>query len=498
LSHLNKKSLVLVAFAAQAAVTWLAPLPALGQTSGLFGRSQTIDSLGRNVTGTQNHGLRGGFEPGEEISRLDDEDTDRRRREEDGQISGNSQGEDAILLPDAENTAIQATRRRERSDEAEEDPFAPLGIRAGSFLLFPELSTESVYSDNIFLSSSNREDDWALEFTPRLTARSDWSRHSLIGTISAVRSYYERFESENEETFSAAVTGQIDIRRNTNLVMQASYSQNLGDRSDTDFPSDSSERSQERNHGLSLEGNHTFNRVTLTLRGEISDEDFEDGVRNDGTIINNDDRDFTERRLTGRAGYEFQPGVTAFVEASTNERNFAERIDDNGTINGSSGYDVQGGLSFQLTGKLTGEASAGYALQTPDDAALSDVDGLIFNAGLEWQASGLTTLRFDASSTVAETTQTGSAGSVVRAAEVSIEHRPRRNIVLGARVEFEREEFSGSSGEDDEWRFGLTGEYNFTRSIAMTLAYEHLKSTSSSPGSDYNENEIRLGMRVRR
>jgi len=137
LSHLKKKSLVPVAFAALTAVTWLAPLPALGQTSGLFGRSQTIDSLGRNATSTQNNGLRGGFEPGDEISRLDDEDSDRRRRGEDGQISGNSQGEDAILLPDAENTAIQTTLRPERGDDAEEDPFAPLGIRVGSFLLFP-------------------------------------------------------------------------------------------------------------------------------------------------------------------------------------------------------------------------------------------------------------------------------------------------------------------------------------------------------------------------
>ena len=76
-----------------------------------------------------------------------------------------------------------------------------------------------------------------------------------------------------------------------------------------------------------------FNRQ---LRGELSEEDFDDGTLIDGSSINNDDRDFTERRLTGRAGYEFQPGVTAFVEASTNERDFAERIDDDGTLNGSS------------------------------------------------------------------------------------------------------------------------------------------------------------------
>ena len=487
---LKKKSTASVALAALSVAAWLAPLPALGQSADPFGQRQIRDRDGRDAGAIGINDLRGVIDAGEDDSDYrDDPDARRRMDGEDRRGSRISDSEDGTLTRDAENAATEEARRqlladerravREDEDEEEEDPFAPLGIRVGSFLLFPELSAETVYSDNIFLSSSNPQSDWALEFTPLLIVRSDWNRHSLTGAIRGIRSYYERFSTENEETFAAALSGQIDIRRNTNLVVEASYSQSLGDRSDTDFPSDSAERPQERTQDVSLEGNHTFNRLTLTLRGEIREEEFDDGKRIDGSIINNGDRDFTERRLTGRVAYEFQPGVAAFAEASTNERNFAERIDDGGTISGSSGYDVQGGLSFQLTDKLTGEVSAGYALQTPDDPTLDDVDGLIFNAALEWLATGLTTVRFDASSTVAETTLTGSAGSIVRAAELSVEHRPRRNIVLGASVEFEREEFSGSGGEDDEWRYGLTGEYIFTRSIAATLAYEHLKSTTS-------------------
>ena len=307
----------------------------------------------------------------------------------------------------------------------EEDPYAALGVRLGSFLFFPELSVESVYDDNLFLSPSAREGDWALVLTPSLRVQSAWSRHSLTGTLNGVRSYHDRFSSENDETFSAGVAGRLDIRRNTNLVAEANYSQSLEDRSSSDFPSGTAGRAETRNQDVSLEGNHSFNRVTLTLRGNLFEEDFDDGTSEDGSVINNDDRDFTERRVTARVSYEFQPGVAGFLEASVNERNFAESVDDDGTRNGSSGRDMQGGLSFQLTGKLTGEISAGYALQTPDDATLSDIDGLIFNAGLEWQATGLTTLRLDASSQVDETTQAGSAGSIVRGAAVSLEHRPQ-------------------------------------------------------------------------
>lgn len=380
----------------------------------------------------------------------------------------------------------------------EVDPYEPLGVRFGSFLLFPELHTESVYRDNIFLSPTNPEGDWALALTPSLTARSDWNRHSLEGTVSGVRSFHERFSSEDDKTFSVQTRGQLDVRRDTNVVTSAGYTQALEDRSSNDFPANAEERPETRTTDASLEGNHTFNRLTATLRGEVSEQDFGSARATDGTIINNDDRDYTERRLVGRLSYELQPGIAAFVEASGNERDFVQEVDSSGVRSNSSGHDVQGGLSFKLSGKLTGEVSAGYAIQTPDDPSLKDVDGLIFNAGLEWKASGLTTVRLDADSEVAETVQTGTAGSITRAVEVSVEHRPRRHIVLGALLGYERETFSGISQTDEDWTVGLSGEYIFTPSVALTVDYEHLESTSSVPGSDYTVDEVRMGLRLRR
>lgn len=385
-----------------------------------------------------------------------------------------------------------------REEAEEEDPYAAQGVRLGGFLLFPELAVESVYNDNIFLSSTRPEGDWALELTPSLSLRSDWSRHSLEANFSGVRSYHEEFETENDETFSANVTGQLDIRRDTNIIASTGYSKSLEDRGSNDFPSNAAERAATRNRDASLEGNHTLNRVTLTLRGELSEENFDDSVASDGSNIDNSDRDYAEQRLTGRVAYEFQPGVQAFVEASTNDRNFERKTDSNGLLNGSSGHEVQAGLAFKLTGKLTGEASAGYALQTPDERTLKDVNGLIFNAALEYKATALTTLRFDAASEIEETTSADSAGSINRSVEFSVEHKPRRNIILGASIAYENEQFSGINETDEDVVVGLTGEYLFTPSVGLIVSYEHGESMSSTPGSDYSTDEVRMGMRFRR
>jgi len=380
----------------------------------------------------------------------------------------------------------------------EEDPYAPIGVRMGSFLLFPELAAESVYNDNIFLSSIRPEGDWALALTPALRVQSDWSRHSLEANVGGEYSFHERFRTEDDESFAADVTGQIDLRRSTNIVASAGYSRAFEDRSSSDFPANAAERPLVRSNDWSLGGNHTFNRLTLTLRGDVSTDNYGDSVAVDGSLIDNSGRDYTERRLTSRAGYEFQPGVQAFVEGSVNERDFVEAVDSGGQLNGSSGHDIQAGLAFKLSGKLTGEASAGYALQTPDDPTLKDVDGLIFNAALEYKPTALTTLRFDAASQVAETTVTGSAGSINRNVEFSAEHRPRRNIILGASIGYQNEKFSGTGETDEDWTTGLTGEYLFTPSVGLIVSYEHVESTSSVPGNDYSTNEVRMGMRFRR
>lgn len=383
-------------------------------------------------------------------------------------------------------------------ETVETDPYAAIGVRVGGFLLFPELLAESVYKDNVFLSPTQPEGDWALELTPSLAVRSDWSRHSLQANISGLRSFHERFKTEDDETFSTSIAGQLDIRRDTNIKASAGLSHSLEDRGSNDFPANAAERAATRSTDAMLEGNHTFNRVTFTLRGEASEENFDNSLAADGSTIDNSQRDYIEHRLTGRAAYEFQPGVQAFIEASTNDREFARRLDDNGLLNGSSGHDVQAGLAFRLSGKLTGEASAGYALQTPDASTLKDVDGLIFNAALEYKASALTTFRFDAASEIAETTTAGSAGSINRSAVVSVAHRPRRNIIVGASLGYEHEKFSGTDETSEDWVTALTGEYLFTPSVGLVVSYEHAESLSSIPGSDYSTDEVRMGMRFRR
>lgn len=507
--RLRKIRFVPFLLAALAAAAFV-PMPAWGQEVVLPNRLENPDAeLDRDIEELERSELRGILDP-----ELEDEARFARRR------ANRAEALRGATLPDADRANLDIFGRQpgdalnpnpllgdqpprpvaegELDPDREEDPYAALGIRAGSFLLFPEVTADTVYTDNVFQSAVVKKGDWSVELAPSLAIRSDWSRHSLEFTTRALRSYHDRFQTEEDKTFSAGVAGQFDIRRRTNLVADANYIEYLEDRSSNDLPTDTAERPKIRNRDLSLEGNHAFNRVSLTLRGEIEEEAYGESILIDGTVENNADRDFTERRLTGRVAYEFRPDVAAFIETSVNEREFDEVVNRNGRLNSSKGYDMQGGLSFQLTGKLTGEVSAGYAIQKPDDTLLEDLDGLIVNAALEWQVTGLTTLQFDASSDIDESIDADSTGSLVTAATVSVEHRPRRHIVLGASLGYEHDEDSGAGELDQTWQLGLTGEYIISRSVALTAGYDYEKNIEDDSADNYSVNEVRFGVRVRR
>ena len=55
----------------------------------------------------------------------------------------------------------------------------PLGMRAGSFLIYPRLGLQETYNDNIFAVESDEQDDFITLVRPQLDVRSDWTNHAV-------------------------------------------------------------------------------------------------------------------------------------------------------------------------------------------------------------------------------------------------------------------------------------------------------------------------------
>ena len=369
------------------------------------------------------------------------------------------------------------------------EPYTPIGIRAGSFIILPVLETSVLFDSNTF-QSSPAERDRAIELLPTVRVVSNWSVHALELRATGVVSQFQEFDSENERAYTLEARGRLDITRRTNFEGLLARAVTQEGRDDINA-SVSGDRADVTRDQYALTLNHRFNRLRLQLRGSHIDEDV-----SETTTDPNDDRDERETEIALRASWEFKPTLFAFAEAAVNTRKFGAPSADDGLRRDSRGVRYRAGLSFGNTDQiLRGEISLGYGRQSPDEAALSDVSGLLVDANLAWRISGLTTLLFTASTSFDDSTDADVSGVITRSANVELRHSFRRNLVGTIGTGIEISDFEGPSETEKEVTALAGLEYFMNRNVTLFGRYQF---TRFNGADDYTDNEIRLGLRLSR
>lgn len=367
----------------------------------------------------------------------------------------------------------------------EEDPYAPIGIRAGSFILYPSVTFEQRFDDNVLRAETGAISDRAIAILPALRVVSDWSRHSLEADVSGVASTYQKFDSEDERALDANLRGRVDVTSDTLIDGALGYRLSQESRGTIDFPADAADRPDVTGKTASLALTQRFNRLTLRLRGAVADSDRSgDGL--------DDSEDYLEKALGLRAAYEVSPGLHFFVEHERSRRTYGAASAADGLLRDADGHVTRAGVAAQITAKLVGELSAGKLVERPDADALAPIEGLVADGSLTWTPSALTTVNLGFRSAIAPTAIAGSAGALERGADVEVRHEFRRWFAAIAGLDYTVRDYAGTAIEEDELtgRFGL--EYLIGREWVLGAEYARTEFWSSEAGGDYSDNLFRV------
>ena len=107
-------------------------------------------------------------------------------------------------------------RGRETSVTTRPHPeYAPLGIKAGSFLIYPSVDTRLRYDSNIFADTSNRKSDGISDTTLHVEADSTWSQHALNLFADLRRREYFSSGTESNTAFRIGADGELIVDRLT-------------------------------------------------------------------------------------------------------------------------------------------------------------------------------------------------------------------------------------------------------------------------------------------
>ena len=374
--------------------------------------------------------------------------------------------------------------------------YEALGVRAGTFTVYPRVQVDAEHSDNVFAVATGEQSDWVVKIKPEVALESGWSRHAVSGYARATISRNVDFESENTNDYGAGAAGRLDISRASNIAAGADYARLTEPRTSSNTPSSTGDPIAYDLTAAYLAGTQIRGRTKLSARGDVRQFDYKDGRTLGGAVVDQDNRDRTVSSLTGRGDYAISPATAVFVQATVNKRAY----DQPGTLalpaRDSDGYELLAGANFEVGALARGEVAVGYISQTFDSPSYDKIDGFGARAQLEWFPSQLTTVTATGSRTIEDAGITGAAGYLSTAVGVAVDHELMRNVLLNANLTYTSDEYEGIDRTDDRLQASASATYLVNRTLGISLAASHFEQSSGglNRGVDFDVNRLSLSL----
>lgn len=383
-------------------------------------------------------------------------------------------------LPD---TKIAPSRGQAVDDRARES-YEAQGIRAGSFIVFPTLTSKLIFNDNLFATPNDPKDDFTIDLGPEVGFYSDWKNHAFNGYASAnIGRYFER-TSEEYEDGSVGLNGRLDITRNIKTYINANGSHLHEERGSVDDVNGVEPTTYNLYNG-DIIYDHKINRFRFELDVGAAVYRYDNTETSAGLILS-DLRDRIEYKAGGRAEYMFFDNYGVFVSMDGTDIDY-DSLNSDGILRSSNGYEARAGALIELTGVLSGDVYVGYIDRRYKENALRDTNAPVYGAGLLWNFSGLTTLRFNASQAIAETTSTDVSGILNTTAAVTVNHELKRNILLNGLLEYTDSDFRGTDRNDDNIKAEVGATYLLNQNFGVEFSLRYTDRTSTDAAQEYEQ-----------
>ncbi|MCC0037898.1 MAG: outer membrane beta-barrel protein [Brucellaceae bacterium] len=383
------------------------------------------------------------------------------------------------------------------ADTSDDDPYAPLGLRVGTFTVRPTLEQGVTWTSNTY-SSANPESSTLSETTLRLNATSDWARH--YAALNGYGTFRKSIAGAPYSNFEAGIDGELrlDLGNEFQATATAGYQRRPEDASSpVEIVGVTGEPIRQTLSGsLGLAKN--LGKLRFAVTGQVERDIYGDADLDTGGTLSQKDRNTTLATVALRAGYEVSPAITPFAELEIGRRFYDVEMDAAGYERSANRLGASAGVEFDLRDKLTGEIAAGWFREDIDDPRLASISGLLLRGNLDWSPVRGTTVTLDGSTTVEGTTTAGESGSLLYAGSIALARDIRQNLTTTATLGASYRDYVGTGGHD----LTLSGQVGLTwwlnRNVGFTGRARYERVTSNLPGRTTNTTSVYAGVTLRR
>ena len=404
----------------------------------------------------------------------------------------------AGALPQVIAPGLTAPPLVKRKKGAEDDPYAPLGLRLGGLTILPSVDLSAGYDTNPQRTASQAKPKGSrlLQIAPALSVTSDWSQHQVQVDLRGSYNDYLDVRDANRPSLNGVVSFRGDVSRDATLNLQLREVIESERPGSINLPSSVKGRLLYFDTGLSLGWTQKFGYAALTATGTADRWTYQDGTTRAGAAFSQKDRNYNAYGAKLRGAYELTPGIAPYIEVGVDTRVYDSKLDVAGYERSSNGLQGKLGSTFELTRTLTGDVSAGYGTRHYADSRLRSLNGPLLDASLIWLASPLTKVTLKAATTFTETVQPGSPGALSHSGSVEVAHDLLRNLTLTGSLAYARSSYLGLNRTEDSITGGMKLDYKIDRNFVFRTSYAYERAISSTPASGYTAHTFLAGLRI--
>lgn len=400
-------------------------------------------------------------------------------------------------IVDQENGIALDVRQRVR------DEFTPVGIRLGSFQLFPSVAIGAGYDSNLFANPTDRKGAPLVQFEPSVSARSDFAKGEIQLDASSRLTRFPGNSDADETSYRFSAAGRYTVAPSTDLETGAQREQLIERRDSSGRPDGivtpitflqsqvyaRLRRGDARFRGLANVDYTVFDfRSTRTLSptGAIID------------VVNQDARDQNSLRVSVRGEYMITMGFSVFIEGTGTRINY--RLDQSAPgIPNLDGTNLTAlvGIMFGPSQLIQGSIGVGYIRRSFKTNRFAAISGVAANADLRYFITPLVTLSFVASRSVEEAVLQNSTGFIANSLEGRADYELLRSLVLNAHGSYRYNDFRDSPRIDKIAEIGGGARYNANRRLSFDLDMTYLRRRVTNDAFSPNYSDVRAILSTR-
>jgi hypothetical protein len=375
------------------------------------------------------------------------------------------------------------------------DPFEPTGFTVGNFTVKPAVELTTGYDSNPGRVPRGTGSPFVV-IAPVVSVRSNFDQHQLNADVRAAYVDDTQTNLISHPTVDAHVNGRYDLAPTTALNGEGHVMVDADDPGTARFTGQFTKIPLVSTVGGSAGVTQKFDPFEVSVKGAVDHVQFQNVGLTNGTILSNQDRNFNQYAVQSRVSYALNDQYHPFIDVAVDQRVHEIPVDMLGFRRNSTGTAVEGGVTFAVTDKLTGDAAIGYLVRQYQDAMLKPVSGFIADANLMYQINPENSLQFGAKSQVAEIAEAGISGVLKRDVTLEYDHQFEPWLIGTFMTGYGADVFVGSTRVDNRYFVDLGMLYKVSRMLQLQAHLREEMTKSNVKENNLDATVVTVGARV--